>query len=50
MAGLEHEFASRHILFLPLQENLNPEGKLIRVLTASLQGFKTQTHTMTERG
>lgn len=49
MAGLTRESTSHHIYFLPLQENLSPEGKLIRVLTSRLQGFKTQTHTMIGR-
>lgn len=49
MASLKCEFTSHHISFLPLQENLSPEGKLIRVLSSSLQGFKTQTHKMMGR-
>lgn len=49
MAGLKREFTSHHILFLPLQENLSPGGKLIRVLNSNLQGFRTQTHRMIGR-
>lgn len=37
MAGLKCGFISHHISFVPLKENLSPEGKLIRVLTSSLQ-------------